>query len=76
VLVPPDERITLAVETEAPAWVFLADGQVQAQPVSGTRVRVQRAAYRTVFLRRGDRYRMQRRLRALLIGNPRPGAAS
>jgi NAD+ kinase len=74
-LVPPDERITLAVETEAPTWMFLADGQVQAQPVAGTRVCVQRAAYRTVFLRRGDRYRLQRRLRALLVGNPRPGAA-
>lgn len=71
-VIAADESVTLRVTTDAPTWVLLADGLVHALPASGARVTVKRAPDDAVFLRRGDRYRLQRRLRELLIGDPRP----
>ncbi len=71
-VIPADESVGLRVTTDASNWVLLADGLVHALPVSGTTVTVRRASHEAVFLRRGDRYRLQRRLRELLVGDPRP----
>ncbi len=75
-VVPADESVSLRVTTDASSWVLLADGLVHAQPLSGMTVTVARAPHDAVFLRRGDRYRLQRRLRDLLVGDPRPRAGA
>ena len=71
-VIPADESVGLRVTTDAPGWVLLADGLVRALPASETAVTVRCAPHEAVFLRRGDRYRLQRRLRELLVGDPRP----
>ncbi len=71
-VIPADETVELHVTTDAHDWVLLADGLVHSQLPSGTTVTVRRAPHDAIFLRRGDRYRLQRRLRDLLVGNPRP----
>ncbi|MDQ2829187.1 MAG: NAD(+)/NADH kinase [Chloroflexota bacterium] len=71
-VIPADESVELRVTTDAHDWILLADGLVHSQLPSGTTVTVRRAPHDAIFLRRGDRYRLQRRLRDLLVGNPRP----